>query len=137
MIRTAVQLRAAPPLFPSFHNTLIFIYVKITKEQIKDLIKGIVSEEMPTPPKTPDNNFFSDMDAANDSHRKNREDQQPIEYAVRVTLDHNHDGDQIKAEALIWDASLDMSESNHLKVELERIVEKFIKDKNRNGRKIR
>ncbi len=110
--------------------------MNVTKEQIKDLIKGMI-KEMSEPEKTPSNDFFSDMDAANAYHDQQRESQKPIEYAVKVTLDHNHDGDQLKAEALIWDEHIDRAEINHIKVELERIVEKFIKDKNRTARKIR
>ena len=116
--------------------------MKITRQEIKDLIKGIVDEQQPTSV-SPDvlvdeitgNAFVDFVDASEHPHDKSKAP--PIEYAVKVVLDHNHDGDQIKAEALIWDESLDMAEVNHIKTELERIVEKFISDKNRSGRRIR
>ena len=133
--------------------------MKLTREQLKDLIKGIVNEyslHEPLPDKSKLPVSFGDEEdkpvnipikqkpissmnpkIVPDKPIDEENSQQPIEYAVKVTLDHNHDGDQLTAEALIWDVAIDRAEINHIKLELERIVEKFIKDKNRTARKIR
>ena len=137
--KTRVQFPAAPPFFIFILCFLpIYTTMKVSKEQIKDLIKGVVHEMSTQPEKTPSNDFFSDMDAANASHAQKRESLPPIEYAVRVVRTQSHEGYQLKAEALIWDETeIDVSEVNHIKTELERMVEQFIKDKNRNARRIR
>lgn len=107
--------------------------MKVTKSEIKDLIKGILIKEysvkQPISPK---------ISSSNDSLEPPLNDK-PVEYAVKST----NTFDTLKLEAILWmdNIEIDKAEIYHLKGELEKatlsVIEKYIRSKNRLLRRIR